>query len=178
MNNIKYSRLEIHTFFGYNNASFKRRENSIAACYKTEVYVEEYNNYYLLKNRIIELSEIYKNENNLGFFIINSNGDIATVGIFNKGWLFNPNYYYGYLVIYFSKIYGKPDYHKHLSSIEKADIKFMCSDGEVIYINEIELVSEYLFDFLLRDFLNEENLSKESLNEACHKEMIEKGYIK
>ena len=178
MNNIKYSKLEIHIFFGYNNASFKNREKSVAACYSSEVYVEEYDNYHLLKNRIIELSEIYKSENNLAFYIINSNADIATVAICDKGWLFNPNYYYGYLVIYFSKIYGKPDYHKYLSSIEKADIEFMCSDGEVIYINEIELVSEHLFNFLLQNFLEENKISKYSLNKACHKEMIEKGYIK
>ena len=178
MSKIKYSRLEIHTFFGYNNASFKRRENSIAACYSSEVYVKEYDDYYLLKNRIIELNEIYKSQNNLVFFIINSNADIATVGIYDQKWLFNPNYYYGYLVIYFSKIYGKPDYHKHLSALEKTDIEFMCSDGEVIYINEIELVSEYLFDFLLQYFLEEKFLSRKVLDEACYKEMIDQGYIK
>ena len=178
MNNIKYSRLEIHTFFGYKNASFKRRENSIAACYSSEVYVEEYNNYYLLKDRIIELNQISIGEGNLGFFIINSNSSFATVGISNKGWLFNPNYYYGYLVSYFCKIYGKVDYQERLSAIEEEDLEFICSNGELIFVNEIELVSEYLFDFLLRDFLEEKNLSQESLDKACHKEMIEKGYIK
>lgn len=178
MNNITYSRLEIHTFFGYNNASFKRRENSIPACYTSEVYVEEYDDYHLLKNRIIKLNKIGKSNKNLGFFIVNSRDNCTTVGISNKGWLFSPNYYYGYLVSYFCKIYGEPDYQKHLFALEKANIEFICSDGELISVNEIELVSEYLFDFLLQDFLEEKKISQESLDEACYKEMINEGYIK
>jgi hypothetical protein len=191
-NKINYSRLEIHIWNGFKNPSLNREEKSISGCYHPYVYVEEYANYSLLKNRILELVEIAKNkdiekpeksdaydESNLSFLIYNRDYDWKKLGISSKGWLLNPNYYFGYLCSYFYKKYGKPDFTKHLDLIkkEKENVSFVSSDGEGLDINEIELVSEHLLDILLQDFFEPGIISKEALDKACYQEMIDKGYI-
>ncbi|MEM8828071.1 MAG: hypothetical protein AAGE96_01780 [Cyanobacteria bacterium P01_G01_bin.19] len=178
--NFAFCRLEIHKWIGCDDSSFNVEDKSLGACYKSNVYVEHYDNYRFLKERILELTEIAKiksqnGRNNVGFFICNSNSDFSTVGLSSKGWLFQPNYFYGYLSSYFAKIYGKREFYGRLTSIEKENISFLLPGGETIDINETEIISEFLFKLLVEDFF--ENVPENILDRACYQEMVEKGYI-
>lgn len=181
MNNNK-CRIEIHKWIGYNNNSFHTEDKSLGACYDSIVYVEYYDRYNHLKERISELTEIAKNKTqndrkNYGFFICNSNNDFSTVGLSSKGWLFQPNYFYGYMCSHFANTYGKPEFFARLASIKKENISFLLPGGEVIDINEIEIISESLFELLVEDFFKVNNVSQDILDNACYQEMIDKNYI-
>lgn len=177
-------RLEIHKWSEFKNIKLNMEQNSILwESYKLRIYAENYYEFGFLKERIIELSRIWNLINNSqnkvypSFTIFNCERHIATVGIISPdGWFAPTTHFYGYLIRHLVKIYGRDNYREHLSSLTERTTFFIGIEWDRISINNIELVSENLFDVLLRNFLKEA-MPEQALEQALEQELINRELI-
>lgn len=189
--NILYCRLEIHDSFSFNKSSSDKKEKSLGWGTRATVYVENYQDYISLKERILKISKIWfgsnaeDGESNFEsnhteypmFCIYNQKNEFGTISFTSKGWLAPINNFYGYLAQYFVKIYGKDKYSEYLFPLKGEMIAFLGPEREDTYINEIELVSNHLIDILLQRFFDKQSISDEALKKALHQEMVSRNYL-
>lgn len=154
--------------FQENPSLNKTREKYISDYSYDEFYVEEYNDFEALKNRInVIYNQIVKNyeDQNMNiyndecsfpeFVICNRYQECLTIGVSSSGWNISMTFF-DYLIKYFENNYGKEEGQKKYSQLTKENEVFFYTDvhSEPTVIPACDLVSQKTAYIILKEFLD------------------------
>jgi|GEM_PF-4476817 len=182
--NFTYCRLEIHKhFFSPNNSLKLKQEQSFIGEDNLMIYPENFDDYKILKKRILQLTKIWFSDFKSSsereypsFLIYNNRKEFARISFTKKGWLPPTTHFYGYLLRYLVNIHGEKDFRIYLNEFKGEDFLFVGPEWDRQSVNDIELVSEETINVLLVNFF-ETRLSSETLKQTFEQELIEKKII-
>ena len=110
-----------------------------------------------------------------GLVIRNRWGKSKYVGFCYKGWFMMGNGFSSYLMQYAVNLYGIPEYAKYLKKIPGRNFIFMIPDA--MDEEEINLLSEELFNLELKRILDGEETTEEIKQNVFYPEMVKRGYV-
>jgi hypothetical protein len=193
-----YSRLEHYCIFDLQTDKNTLIELSYSGI-SENVYVEEYQDFSSLKNRIIELYELWQvkypyrssydrkmgdRDNNLRKIKMDAYPDLILynrwkgemfVGVCPLGWKVSI-IFFGYILRHLENLYGKEAGSKIYNQIAKNQIAFYTVPTEPTYTSICELVSEETADLIIQEFLDKNKIEHDLDPEIFLGELKKRDY--
>lgn len=148
------------------------------------VYVEYFTNISLLKERILNLTEIWQrkmtdNKNMInvypGLYIVNQKNNDKAIGFCFGQWYLSSSLFFNFVHNYIIKNFEE-EYSRIMYKLESKKGFSIVSTWDLSGC-ELDLLTEEIFDLELRYFLDGDPIAEEIKHDLFYSEMVNRGYI-